>query len=133
MTNLAFVSIVLGLFVVLSRGPFIFAPEATRQFFIKLFLASTTRLRIVGISIVAFGVLMIIASQGHDQTAALVFKYYGWFIAIAATFFHVIFTSFTKDIGRNIMKSFNILTLRIFGLLAVVVGAVLIYWGLAVF
>lgn len=133
MSNLALVSIILGIFVVLSRGPFILSPESTRKFFIEFFLASDARLRTVGISIVLFGVLMIMVSQGHDQTAALVFKYYGWFIAIAATFLHVTFTSITRNIAKNIMESFNILTLRILGVLAVVVGTVLIYWGVAVF
>jgi len=121
MSSLAFVSLILGIFIVLSRGPFIFAPDATRKFFIELFLASKTRLRKVGISVVACGVLMIIVAQGRDQTAAVIFKCYGWFIAIAASVFHVICTSLTREIGKNIMESFNVSTLRILGLLAVIV------------
>ncbi len=132
MSGLALVTIILGVFVVISRGPFIFAPEATRKAVISHFLVSTARLRIVGLPVVAMGVLIIIAAQGRDQTAALVIKYYGWFIAIAAGLFHVILAPRTREFAKNILERWSITTLRIRGFVGVIVGALLICLGFAV-
>jgi len=121
MSNLAFVSILFGAIIILIRGPIIFAPEASRKFFLKLLFSSNTRIRLMGIFAVALGLIMIYAAQGDDHTAALIIKYFGWFLVIVAVFIFV-----------NIMENMDALILRIIGIFSVGIGALFIYLGLFV-
>ena len=79
-SNLALVSIIFGAIIILARGPFIFAPEASRKFLLESIFANNTRIRIIGIFVVALGMIMANVAQGYDQTAALIIKYFGWYL-----------------------------------------------------
>ncbi len=133
MSNLALASLIFGILMIVSRGPYVFAPEATRELVVNLCLISNIRQRIAGIFAIACGVIMIIVAQGHDQIAALVIKYTGWFIALAALFIHVIFTSISREILKDIFENMSRLTLRIGGVFGIGVGALFIYFALVVF
>jgi len=133
MSNLALVSIIFGAIIILTRGPIIFVPEASMKFFLKLIFSSNTRIRIFGIFAVALGMIMINVAQGYDQTAALIIKYFGWFIVVVAGSISLIFTSIFKDICLNIMGNMDELILRIIGIFGVGLGAIFIYLGLVVF
>jgi len=133
MSNLALVSIIFGAIIILTRGPIIFVPEASMKFFLKLIFSSNTRIRIFGIFAVALGMIMINVAQGYDQTAALIIKYFGWFIVVVAGSISLIFTSIFKNICLNIMGNMDELILRIIGIFGVGLGAIFIYLGLVVF
>ena len=76
---------------------------------------------------------MITVAQGDDQVAAVVIEYCGWFLAVVAGSVFLIFTSIFKDILINILENMDELTLRIFSILGVGLGAFFVYLGLAVF
>ncbi len=133
MSSLSLVSIILGTIIILIRGPNIFAPEASRKFFIKLIFSSNIRIRITGIFAVALGMITINVAQGYDQIAALIIKYFGWFLVIGAGSITLIFTSIFKGIFLNIVENMGTLSLRIIGIFGVGLGALFIYFGLVVF
>jgi len=132
MNNLALVSIIWGAIIILTRGPIIFAPEASRNFFLNSIITSETKIRIIGIFVVALGMVMIYVAQGYDQTAALFIKYLGWFFVVVAGPIFLIFTSIYKDILINIVENMDALILRIIGIFGVGLGALFIYLGLVV-
>jgi uncharacterized protein YjeT (DUF2065 family) len=133
MSRLALVSIIFGAIIILIRSPTIFIPEASKKFFLKLIFSSNTRIRITGIFAVALGIIMIDVAQGHDNTAALFIKCFGWFLAVGAGSIFLIFTSIFKDIFVNIVENMDELTLRIIGVIGVGIGLLFIYLGLVVF
>lgn len=77
--------------------------------------------------------IMANVAQGYDQTAALIIKYFGWFLVVVPGFIFLFFTSIYKDIAVNILENMDNLTLRIFSIFGVGVGALFIYLGLVVF
>ena len=129
MKDLSIVCILFGTFIIAPRIPIIIAPDAWRKFLLKSILPSNFILRIIGIFVVAFGVAMIIASAGYDQTGAILIKRFGWFLAIAPGSIFLIFTSVFKDIILNILENMDELTFRIFGIIGAGVGALFIYFG----
>jgi len=131
--NLALVSIVFGAIIVLTRGPMIFVPDASKKFFLSLIFSSNTRIRIMGIFIVALGMIMINVARGYDLTAALIIKYFGWYLVVGAFSLLLIFTPLYKEIAFNIIVNLDGLILRIIGVFSVGLGAVFIYIGLVVF
>jgi len=132
MNALACVTIIFGIFIFLSRTPLIFAPEATREFYIRVFLATDKKLRITGVCTVAYAVLMIVVAQGHDQTPAVFIKYFAWFVAVVAALFEVILAPITREVAKNLLESWNLTTLRVLGFLGSQVGTVFICLGVAV-
>ena len=132
MSNLALVSIIFGAIIILTRGPIIFAPEASRKLILNSIITSKTRIRIIGIFVVALGMIMINVAQDYDHTAALIIKYFGWFLVVVAGSIFLIFTSIFKDIFINIMENMDTLIFRIIGIFGVGLGASFIYLGLVV-
>ncbi len=133
MSDLALVSIILGAIIILTRCPTIFAPKASRKFFLRFIFSSNTRIRITGIFAVAFGVLMINVAQDHNQAAALVIKYFGWILVVGAGSITLIFTSLFNNIFVRIVESMREQTLRIIGAIGTGLGVLFIYFGLVMF
>lgn len=132
MNDLALISILIGIIAIVSRGPLIFAPESTKELYVKL-VASNTRIRIMGLFVAALGTAAIMAARGSDQTAALIILVLGYFWVFAATFFLLIFTSFYKLIADAFLDAMDNLILRLLGVFTVLLGAFFIYLGLVVF
>ena len=133
MGDVSFVSILLGTIIILTRGPMIFAPKGTRDFFLKAFFSSHTRIRVIGLLTVGLGILIIYAAQGNNHPVAVIFEYFGWFVAVIAGLIFLVFTSVFKEIAENVLDNMDELILRIIGIIAVGMGGLFIYLGLYVF
>ncbi len=130
MTNLAIVSIVIGILAIVLRSPLIFAPDATTDFFKKL-IANTTRIRIMGLCLAVLAPTLIVTAWGSDQIAAKVLLVLGCVWALAVVFL-LIFPSAYKLVAEFFIDMDSSI-LRGIGVLGVIVGAIFIYLGFAVF
>ena len=130
MSDLALISIIFGILIVVGRAPLVFAPDTAIRF-IRRVINKKIVLRIMGIPTALLGLAMIFSAWGSDQSAALIILLLGWFIAFMAVL-ELIFTSFIQRIANSIWNMDNSLA-RILGLLSVVLGAFFIYIGLVVF
>ena len=102
------------------------------NFFLKLIFSGNTRIRILGVFSVVLGAIMIMVAHGHEQTAALFIKYFGWFLAVFAGSILLIFTSIYKDIVLGVVQNLDALILRLFGIIGVGFGTILLYLGLTI-
>lgn len=130
MTGLAVVSILLGVVIILSRGPLVLAPEGTLRVYRKL-LATNSRVRIMGVGITALAVAMILLSRGHELTSARVISIMGWCIACVAVFLLLLFPSAYRQLAESLLDATS-QALRPVGAIAVGVGVLFIWLGLSV-
>ena len=70
MSGLAIVCILTGIFIIAARGPLIFWPEPTREFYLKL-ISSNNRSRVLGLFLGLIGGAFIVASRASDHEAAV--------------------------------------------------------------
>ncbi|MHC4790965.1 MAG: hypothetical protein ACYS8Y_05955 [Planctomycetota bacterium] len=130
MSNLALISIIFGILIIVGRVPLVFAPDTALKF-IRRVINKNIILRIVAIPTALLGSAMIISAWGSDQSTALIILLLGSFIAFMAVL-ELFFTSFIQRIANHIWNMDN-LKARILGLFSVVIGAFFIYLGLVVF
>ena len=74
-------SVLLGLFVIATRGPLVFAPAETLQFY-----RQKPRLRMVAALMGAVGVSIFLSAQNVEGTFPSVAYYVGIVVALAMTF-----------------------------------------------
>jgi hypothetical protein len=82
---------------------------------------------------VVLGAIMIMVAQDNEQTAVLLIKTFGWFLAVFAGSILLFFTSIYKDIVLGIVQNLDTLILRLFGVLGVGLGTIFFYLGLVIF
>ena len=131
MNGVAAVSIALGIIIIVSRAPLIFAPEATRSIYLKL-LATNTRIRIMGLFVGAMGIAMILSARGSPETSALLILAIGYFLVFVMIFPFMIFTSIIKLIAEAVLSGTDDLILRGMGVIAVIIGALFIWLGISI-
>ncbi len=134
MDSLSIMCIVLGTLTIVSRGPLIFAPSATLRSYDRLIISTNARFRAFGVVIATLAMALLFLSFGEGALAGFLHAV-GWVVAAMALLMLVVpnvsrrFLSAMFDYLEN---SVDDAIVRILGLLAVVVGAVLIYVGVYV-
>jgi len=134
MDSLSIMCIVLGTLAIVSRGPLIFAPSATLRSYDRLIISTNARFRAFGVVIATLAMALLFLSFGEGAVAGFLHAV-GWVVAAMALLMLVVpnvsrrFLSAMFDYLEN---SVDDAIVRILGLLAVVVGAVLIYVGVYV-
>ena len=134
MDSLSVICIAVGIFVIVRRGPLIFAPSATLRFYDRWLLSTNARFRAFGVVIATLAMALLFLSFGEGSLAGFLHAV-GWVVAAMALLMLVVpnvsrrFLSAMFDYLEN---SVDDAIVRILGLLAVVVGAVLIYVGVYV-
>ncbi len=134
MDSLSIMCIVLGTLAIVSRGPLIFAPSATLRSYDRLIISTNARFRAFGVVIATLAMALLFLSFGEGSLAGFLHAV-GWVVAAMALLMLVVpnvsrrFLSAMFDYLEN---SVDDAIVRILGLLAVVVGAVLIYVGVYV-
>ena len=134
MDSLSIMCIVLGTLAIVSRGPLIFAPSATLRSYDRLIISTNARFRAFGVVIATLAMALLFLSFGEGALAGFLHAV-GWVVAAMALLMLVVpnvsrrFLSAMFDYLEN---SVDDAIVRILGLLAVVVGAVLIYVGVYV-
>ena len=134
MSTLALVSILLGIIIIVTRGPLMFAPTITKRFYQAL-IESNLKMRITGVFTALLSIAMIISARGSDQNAAFIILIVGWAMAILAVF-AIFFTSFSQsflDTFIDLLDSMDNIMKRITGVFYTLLGAFFIYLGLIVF
>ena len=131
LSGLALASVVIGALVIVTRGPLVFAPEATLTFYSKLF-SSNLRVRLLGLflgGVAAWLVAMV--GRGSDETAA-VSVWAGGILAVVAAVL-LIFSGPTRRVFITVLdfiRGMDASVPRGLGVIAVFIGALFVYIGI---
>ena len=134
MDSLSIMCIVLGTLTIVSRGPLIFAPSATLRSYDRLIISTNARFRAFGVVIATLAMALLFLSLGEGALAGFLHAV-GWVVAAMALLMLVVpnvWRRFLSAMFDYLENSVDHAIVRILGLLAVVVGAVLIYVGVYV-
>jgi len=134
MDSLSIMCIVLGTLTIVSRGPLIFAPSATLRSYDRLIISTNARFRAFGVVIATLAMALLFLSFGEGALAGFLHAV-GWVVAAMALLMLVVpnvWRRFLSAMFDYLENSVDDAIVRILGLLAVVVGAVLIYVGVYV-
>ncbi len=134
MDSLSIICIGVGILVIVSRGPLIFAPSATLRFYDRCLFSTNARCRAVGVMFATLAMALLFSDFGVGALAGLLHTF-GWLMATVALLFLVlpnVLRRILQTIFGYIEKSVDERILRIVGLLAVVFGFALIYVGVYV-
>ncbi|MBL7177769.1 MAG: hypothetical protein ISS66_18265 [Desulfobacteraceae bacterium] len=132
MDDLAIICIIVGIFLILSRGSLIFAPDAMLRFYRKL-LATNFRIRIMGIVFLILPLAMILAARGDHRDGAEIILGLGYLFGFVVVVFPIIFTSIYKLIADAFLDATDNVILRGLGAISLGIGIYFIYLGVAVF
>ena len=125
------VSILFGAVIILSRAPLLFAPEATRVVYLKI-LATTTRVRLLGLAIFVLGLALVLAPSGLHDFAEVFITCVGWLLMTVSFIGPIVFAFLFQPIAEALLQAMDDLMLRGLGVVSVGAGAWFIYFGIAI-
>ena len=129
MTVLQIIIVTVGLLIIALRGPLIFAPLATRGFYLQL-IATPGRVRGMASFLALLGLVMVAGARGGEDLAASVLAILGWMI-LAGGAFLMLFPALYREIAETALEALNNPTaLRAVGVLGTGLGVMLVYLGL---
>ncbi len=132
MDGLAISCIVVGVLVILARGPLTFAPAATLRVYGTLY-ATDARVRVIGFALAALGAVIIYSGWGVGDLAAQALSVMGWLLCFAGLAV-LLFAGPWRRVADSVMQiaseSVDAAFLRVVGVIAVAAGAGLVYLGL---
>ena len=134
MDSLSIICIAVGILVIVSRGPLIFAPSATLRFYDRWLLSTNARFRVFGVVFATLAMALLFSDFGVGALAGLLHTF-GWLGAGIALLFLVlpnVLRRILQTIFGYIEKSVDERIMRIVGFLGVVFGLALIYVGVYV-
>ena len=126
MNLLLLVSLFFGLFMIVVRGPLVFAPEAVTEFYRKELFEKPNRLRAMGAFFGILGCTMIITANGVAGIGAWIIFVFG-FILIPAALLVVFAPGPVKRLVTGVLDFFGPMGLRVLGMINIVAGLVWIY------
>jgi len=132
MSGIAIVCIVFGAIAIIIRGPLIFAPEATKRVYGRVF-SNPSALRVIGVIMTLLGLVMVMVSRESSHDAAIVISLFGWLLMALAGPLTIVATPFVQRIAMASLDRMSHTVARIFGIIAVVIGGFIVYLGFAVF
>ena len=130
MTGIAVFLVVFGILIILSRGPLIVAPGRTRDLYLKLFL-SERRMRNYGIIIGLVAALVAYTFMGVQGTAPLVVVAVSLLVVVIAACFLIPFPASANRLAMKVWSAFSPPVLRVIGLVSVLFGMWLVFFGFA--
>ncbi len=129
---LSIVCVVIGILIIATRGPMVFAPTATLRVFERL-ISTDARIRVSGVAVAPFAVALIALPLGEG--AAVEVRALGWLWA-GVTLWLLFAPGSYRRVVRGVLNflenSVDEATVRIIGLVAVAIGVALIYFGIYV-
>ena len=132
MSGLSVVTIAFGLFILVARGPLIFAPKGTIEVYRKL-LETKTRIRALGVCVSVLSVGMVVLARGSEEIAVQIIRVLGWFVTLAVVFLLLLLPSLYRQMVLAILEAIqNMALLRFMGVLGTAFGGFIIYLGFAV-
>ena len=133
MSGLGIVAVLVGTLIVVTRAPLVFAPQATLNGFERI-IRSDSAVRGLGAMLAPLGVALILLSRG-EGLVVVVLAVLGWLFTPAALWLIASPTTYRRvAIGalEFFRSSVDPAVMRGLGMLAVGLGAALIYAGLVV-
>lgn len=129
MTATSITLICFGVLVAISRGPLILAPAKTHDVYLR-WIGNNNVLRLWGVVMGALSVLVIYTTAQDIGLVAKIVHGFAWFIAVACVVALIPFPGPIGRMGTAIWSRFSDGILRGMGLLSVLVGAWLVWFGL---
>ena len=130
MSGLGWAVTALGLAIIVTRGPLIFAPEATLDVYRRL-LGTTTRIRGLGVAIAGIGLAFVASAEGTDSLAASLVNALGLIMAAAAILLFIALPNVVQAFAESILDAISDVA-RPIGVLAVALGLGFVWLGVAV-
>lgn len=132
MNLLSILCVLLGILIIATRGPMIFAPAATLRFFDKL-ISTNAGIRGIAAVLAPFAVALL-ALPVDDGRMTEVLRFFGWLWAAAALWLFAVPDSYRRLAGGvlDFMASVDESIIRMIGAVAVAIGIALIYFGVFV-
>ncbi|TNE40135.1 MAG: hypothetical protein EP347_04080 [Alphaproteobacteria bacterium] len=130
MSAYALVLVVMGLFLALTRAPFVFAPARSRAIFMS-YIADDGHMRLLGIVIALFGVFVIWGTGGEPSALAQVIYYLGWAMIFVGIGGMALFPASLRPFAERVVGAISDPALRILAAIAVAIGVMLAAYGLS--
>jgi hypothetical protein len=133
MSEVGIVSIVLGVVVVCSRGALVLAPAATLRWFAGV-ISTNRRIRILGVVTLALGGTMVWAGASEHSGLATILSVAGWGVVGLSALALLLFPGAYRAIAEALLPleaavDADLGAWRSLGLLGVIMGGLLIYFG----
>ncbi len=129
MSTTALIIIIFGCLIALTRGPLIVAPGKTRDVYLRLF-ATDGRMRLLGVVFAVISASIAWSMWGVPGSAAQAISYFALFILVLPAGSMMLLPGPMQKFATTIWGGFGEGTLRVMGLLAVILGAWLVYYGM---
>ncbi len=129
---LAIVCIVAGVLLILGRGPLIFAPERTLELYRRM-VGTEAAVRIVGLCVGALGAGMAVLARGGGGTGVSIVFVLGLVLAAAGLMLLVLPSPYRRvadSVLDFVRDSVDAGVVRALGILAVGIGAFIVYLGI---
>ena len=131
MNSMGLLSIIVGIIIIALRGPFIFAPKTAMEFSSKKLTSTNNRIRLLGLLVLAFSILLIIIGLKSGIYLEKVIVVFGFIIGIFSIFLFLLFPGNYKQI-IDVISNFDSLALRAIGVLGTAVGVFFIIQGISI-
>ena len=136
MQELAIVSIALGVFIMVSRGPMALAPTGTLRGY-RWVVETRGRVRLLGVWLAAVGLALAFFARDAETGAVRALFHVGWLLATVALVLGFGFTHAFQRASRAVIEfsstSVHPNLLRLTGAIALGVGSLFIWVGLSLF
>ena len=129
MNTVAAISITLGLLIIATRGPLIFAPERTLRVYMSL-LETSARGRAMACLLALAGLAALGGTAGADGMLSGVIAFIAWGL-LAVSGLLLLLPTAGQRLMRSILDAFDTAALRILGVLSVGIGMLFVYFGAA--
>lgn len=131
MSTVGFGFMLLGAFIVCSRGPLLLAPASVLRGF-RAMVKTTTRTRITGVVLLLLAASMLWAGFSEESTPATVLLFIGWIIVGICVPAVVLFPRVYMNLVDAVLPADpgdNLFGWRLLGLVGVIIGAALFRFG----
>lgn len=128
MSTLGLFIAIIGILIILTRSPLVFAPERTRSVFMAV-MATPARLRLLGLFMTLLGALAAWVGLTEVSPTADFVNTLGIIIIIIGAGIVIPFAQPVSKAFRGIMGAMSTSFLRGVGVLAVLIGAWIVWYG----
>lgn len=127
MNAVAIASIALGILMIATRGPLIFAPEGTVRVFLS-FLENSAGVRAMACLLGMAGLATLVSTRDAVGMLTQVIVFFAW-LMVAGCVFLLFLPNLYEQLARSVLLAFDAAALRMLGMLGVGIGMLFVYYG----